>query len=456
MSPLDDQLRAALQDRAATLTPAPDPLAGIEARARGIRRRRVGASIAGAALAVAAVAVAVPTLTGSSPSKPSQVATPGPTTVSSAAVLDPAHPWGLRGPVLPTATAARFQKEWGIKHPGSTLTALFDQLYEPSQQQETAFVATGGGAPRFGLVSGSEGRANFLYDEPLADDTTALVFALPGDEVPRLLVVASPDTQRVEYAADGSNFRDITLTTSAGLDGSPGTIVQAFVPGIGLAPLSGQTADDRLRVTAVSGDVVYDEPAPDAAGVPSSKPSNLLTWPTRGETALIGPGYSVRTPVAQAFGRPGQEADARYTPLYTGVTDSGVRYTIGQAWMEGDTEAHTFGYAIGGVHEVFFGPVTAPGTAVVLFDLSNMPGSSREQLVVVPQPGTGQVLYDDNATGAFRPVTGQDALDGVVVIDRTPGDTDDRLQLLDGNGNTDAPTYQGPVLPLLCGSKECG
>ncbi len=54
MSPIDDELRAALHGRAKALAPAPDPLAGIEARARRIQRNRVGAAVAGSALAVAA------------------------------------------------------------------------------------------------------------------------------------------------------------------------------------------------------------------------------------------------------------------------------------------------------------------------------------------------------------------------------------------------------------------
>jgi len=74
----------------------------------------------------------------------------------------------------------------------------------------------------------------------------------------------------------------------------------------------------------------------------------------------------------------------------------------------------------------------------------------------VPQPRTGQVLYAKDATGAFKPVTGQDYLNGVVLIDRTAGDTDDRLQLLDGNGNLDKPTFEGPVVSLLCGYSGCG
>src|SRR5687767_2819068 len=117
MSPLDDQLRAALQGRAGQLAPSPDPLAGIEARARGIRRRRVATSVAGAALAVAAVALAVPTFVdGASPSRPLPPATPGPSVVANDALLDPDHPWAFRGTPLTDGTLAHFRAEWQVKH----------------------------------------------------------------------------------------------------------------------------------------------------------------------------------------------------------------------------------------------------------------------------------------------------------------------------------------------------
>ena len=93
---------------------------------------------------------------------------------------------------------------------------------------------------------------------------------------------------------------------------------------------------------------------------------------------------------------------------------------------------------------------------MLAFVVGSLPGTSVDQLVVIPQPRTGQVLYDKNATGAFSPVTGQDYLDGVVLIDRSRTATDDRLQVLDGNGDLDNPTYEGPVAPLLCGVRECG
>ena len=53
-------------------------------------------------------------------------------------------------------------------------------------------------------------------------------------------------------------------------------------------------------------------------------------------------------------------------------------------------------------------------------------------------------------------MAGAAGLDGVVQIHRDLQASDDRLQVLDGDGNLDHPLYQGPVVPLLCGYTECG
>jgi hypothetical protein len=65
MTPIDDELRTTLRDRAAQVPTSPDPLAGIERRARGIRRHRLAAAATGGVLALAAIAVAVPTISWS-------------------------------------------------------------------------------------------------------------------------------------------------------------------------------------------------------------------------------------------------------------------------------------------------------------------------------------------------------------------------------------------------------
>ena len=109
MSPVDDELRAALRARATVVTPSPDPLAGIERRAARMRRNRVAASVAASALAVAAIATAFPLLAGSvgqgpdvprlASTAPSPAPSPSPSPVATtpAYALDPSSPWPYRG-----------------------------------------------------------------------------------------------------------------------------------------------------------------------------------------------------------------------------------------------------------------------------------------------------------------------------------------------------------------------
>src|SRR5690348_13699651 len=100
MSPIDDQLRALLTSRASDVPPAPDPLGGIETRARGLRRRRVFTSAAGAAAVVVAVAVAVPLLVsggGTTAVKPPGDTTPTTTAVETPYIPANLYPWATRG-----------------------------------------------------------------------------------------------------------------------------------------------------------------------------------------------------------------------------------------------------------------------------------------------------------------------------------------------------------------------
>jgi len=48
-----------------------------------------------------------------------------------------------------------------------------------------------------------------------------------------------------------------------------------------------------------------------------------------------------------------------------------------------------------------------------------------------------------------------DFLEGWTVIERQKNATDDRLFVLDGNGDLDNPTFDGTVASLLCGEKSC-
>lgn len=204
MRPLDDELRAVLSSRADSFPLVPDPIAGIEQRARRMQRNRIAVAVVGTALAVSAVVVAVPTLTsgGSTDSLPTVATTPTPeaSTVASPYALDPQMPWNYRGDssMYDDGSFATFQRAWANRHPGSELLPLFGRVAEPSAQFELVFVGRDDsrGEMRWGVVQSSGAGPEFLLDIPLRGGTTALPAALPGDEVARLLVTAPPSWPR--------------------------------------------------------------------------------------------------------------------------------------------------------------------------------------------------------------------------------------------------------------------
>lgn len=176
MSPIDDELRAALHGRAAGLTP--------EARQE-------------------------------------------PAPVSYA--LDPTDPWEFRGVPVDEGTHAAIQREYATRtRAGEVLvTPLFAQVYEPSQQLEVVFLAEVDGEYRWAVAVATESGPEFVHDMDLFEsDRLGLAMALPGDEVARLLVVAAPGTT-VEYAPSGEALAPLaeiaggvgTAPLERGLDG---------------------------------------------------------------------------------------------------------------------------------------------------------------------------------------------------------------------------------------------
>jgi hypothetical protein len=154
----------------------------------------------------------------------------------------------------------------------------------------------------------------------------------------------------------------------------------------------------------------------------------------------------------------GDDSKSHYVPLYDGVV-SGVHYTVGQAYYDGDTKAHTFGYSTGGSSgpQAFYGPETPMDTDLIALLVDSIPGSATDLLVLVPRPGTGQLSYSPDATTKFEPVaSGRSDLNGVGLVDRSQTARTDRVEQLDGDGNMDRPIYRGPVAPFLCADKECG
>jgi hypothetical protein len=448
MSPIDDELRALLSDRASAVPPAPDPLGGIERRAKRMRRNRVAASVAGTALAVAAVALTVPALLPDR-DEPAVVATQLPSSAASPsagalspAALDPQHPWPYRGDpaVVAGSELVTLRAEWSAKHPGTTLTPLFGQVYEPSAKPEIVFVSTAQGDDRWGVATSSESGWDFRYDEALPFGTKVLMAVLPGDEVPRLLVVAAPSTGDLAYAADGTSF----------------TSMAALAPGVGVHPLEGDTAKDAVRVLDGNGDLdhpVFEGPAPDAGagsdGAPTSTtPANLLDWPTRGTVAP-----AVETAVSAGYAKAvaAKPADVELKVLLSGMDGTGRTIVLAQGWVHGNDARNYlwWGSSDGTGGEGLLGKPTDVGPAA-LVALVPAQGKGVQTLVVVGEPTAAHVGYTSTPTGAFNTVEGG----GAVLIDRsTDAPAGDRIRLTDKAGGL---LFRSDVQQAVCTTMVCG
>jgi hypothetical protein len=454
MSPIDDELRSMFHGRADILTPSPDPLAGIERRAGRLRRNRAAAAVAGTALAVAAIAVAVPAVLPADRTdpRPPQVANsqqPTPDTLSSTYALDPAAPWDYRGDraVLGTGNLDTFQREWAIRHPGSTLHPLFGQVYAPSAQPEVLFVATGGDGPRWGFVSGSHAGPEFAVDQPLTQRAAVLAAALPGDEgTGRLLAVGAPEVTAMSYLPDGTTRQPMTRLQA-------GVFITALEGDQGRDQLQAYVGTEQVYAGAAPDTQTGVTPSPDAAGAPGNV---LSSWPTRGvqDPQVL---QAAKTFYAQSQSQPAAQPETKV--LFAGSTADGTRYVLGQMWLPGATLADTVGYLIrkdGSVEPQLKARVTGGAAAVVMVLSDPTASPATETLVVVPQPGTGQVEYAADGV-TFEPVSNPGVeYDGVTVLargERAIRDGKDRVRILDGHGTK---TFEDAVFNLLCGQKSCG
>ena len=424
MSPIDDELRSLLRSRADDVAPAPDPLGGIASRARGLRRRRVLTSVAGAAAVVVAVAVAVPLLVSGGGSTPQPGATPSPV-----GALDLQTPWQARGSAPDESTVNEAQGVWERSHDNGEIWPLFSQTY--AGQSDLFWL---GRSPNgYGI-----GHNSTISDLPA--DLRVLDWALPGGDghPARLVVIAAPDAT-VEYATDGRGYQPIS------------DIGQA-PKGIGLVPIEADDPNDTIRITETDG-TTFTQDVPNWSPPAGSPPSNLVTWIHRGDASQQPPTADVLHAFTQATGHT-DDTKSHYVSLYDGEV-KGVRYTIGQAYYDGDTRAHTFGYTTTG--QVFLGPETPMDTQLIALLVDSIPGSSTDLLVLVPRPGTGQLSYSPDATTKFTAVaSGRSDLNGIGLVERSKTATTDRIEQLDGDGNLDNPIYRGPVQPFLCAEKECG
>ena len=454
MSPLDDELRAALRARADVLPPARDPLAGIERRARRIRRNRTASAVAGSVLAVAAIALAVPVLSPTAappPTGPAASTAPSPNSSpdTSPAAYDLSAPWAYRGsPALSSQELVTYTKGWakamGVGPDEVVFTPLYGEVYEPSRRFRFVYVAyvKTGEQREYGLAMSNQNGPEFRSRAPLTRDTTALVVPVPGDgEFLSLLVVAAPGTTRLEYAPNGAAFRAMTQRAA----------------GVGIDAVDGNGAVDVVRVIGSDGSEVFSGPVPafsDSGEAPVvGRPDNLLTWGARGaqdaelvERAVAG--FAAAKQVARN--------NVEHGVLYVGSNDSGQAYVVLQGWVQGQ-RAQVFGWVETPGREAGWElrPLTKPDTAAVAILLSGIPGRTTDELVVVPQPGTGEVFYRAKPGAELKPVSAP-GLDGIALIDRDRMPAQDSILLVDGNGDLSRPTFDGPVFSLLCGEKSCG
>jgi hypothetical protein len=229
MSPLDDHLRRAMRAHADVLAPSPDPLAGIESRARAMKRRRVVATVTGAALAVAAIAVVVPSL-ASLGSKPSQLATQGPTATLSATPATVAAPsnvlssWPKRG----VATAGPPQAELLARFAQARNRPADQASYRPLYTGRTAsgirytygqaWFTGDAAANGVGYATGGTNGPDFIIGPATPNRVEVLGYLItgqPGATTDLLVVIPSPRTTQVLYDGGTGGFRPVNGTAAS-------------------------------------------------------------------------------------------------------------------------------------------------------------------------------------------------------------------------------------------------
>lgn len=449
MSPIDDELRAALHGRAQVLAPSTDPLAGIERRAKRIQRNRIGAAVTASALAVVAVAAVVPALqqTSATPRQdvPRVAATlePTPAPQQASYALDPEAPWTYRGdPQLAVqGDLDAYTVQWAATHGVLTddvdMTPLFGQVYEPSATPEVVYLVTqrSTGDHWWGVAQATESGPELLCDRELLPGQQALAAALPGDEQARLLVVAAPDVSGINYGPDDSG------AVSAMAELSPGVATVAMLS---------NPPDDYYVVVDRSGREISRGPAPDLAVQNPDPPRDTAVdlqaldpespWGVRGDRSLVTDGQLDALGQGWAA-RNGISAVVETVPLYVQryEADAGIEvvYLVRSGdgpWTWGVATLGEGGWSWYAEHEI-----TRPLRALA----AALPGDEGdERLLVVAAPSMGGGMYAADGSD-FAPMT--DLAPGVFLTSISPGDADDEYMVLDGNGDPDDPVFRGPA-----------
>lgn len=332
---------------------------------------------------------------------------------------------------------------WANAHGVSPHRVLGDQLLlglaENGQLLVGAYQLWVSGGQAHVVVAQAEPRSEaVLVSDVLARPDVPVVAAAVARRSATVVASVAPGTTKVEYRSRA---------------GASWTVIAQDSLDLVFARAASPAAGEALRLTG-NGRVVLSPVTGQLAAQPEQgAPANVLLWPGRGE-ASAGPAPSV---VAKAYAKAMGASSAQVRRLFSGSTDSGVRYLVGQAWVQGKP-AQTIGYAMrpGREGELHIQPATPRGARVVAFLVTELPGTTTDLLVVVPEPRTSQVSYRMSSTASWHPAYTDSFLDGVYLVDRTKTPADDSLQLLTGNGDpTDPATLVVRVSKVLCDGAGC-
>ena len=434
MSPLDDELRTLMSARAGQVAPSPDPLAGIESRARRMRRNRVAASVAGAAVVFAAIGLAVPAVLPDRDTGAVQFATPSPSPTSSTA--RPISSWPTRGAATPEALT--FAREQYAAQRGSTPDQVDTRLLWGGSPDNGPQVLVLLGGPRGSdgsltpedvvlVYYAEDGVKRLVGSDPLDPGTREVNRAVDTGSGQYVVAIGEPGTQQIRYSSDGNK----TWTTEALKDG-----VSTFPR----TPV--RSRPDNLEYTWADGDALAT-PVQDqyvGSGTPGASTDYRLDpadpWTYRGSQAALDNGnlesftreWAVRERVA--------EKTVVFTPLYGEIYEPSQQPVVFYLARSGGGSWH-WGVVSGSESGPSFqhDEVLREGRQALV---AALPGDTVGRLLVVSSPKTGQATYSPDGRTP-RAMTGLAPGIWITPLDGDPAK--DRVVVLDGNGNLDYPLY---------------
>lgn len=279
MTPIDRELEQALSAHATELTPPGDLFAGVERKARGIRRRR-NAAVGAGALSILAIAVAIPLAVGGTESdpapRPAPFATqPASPTAAPTAVLAPTRPpdgpmaasrlgWEPRGQSS-ESLLARAVDAWVVDHPDTVgyyplfsaplpdkrMVMAFEAVEAPGDLSYAVFYVEEPDGSAGRIVQGLEivdrnpqGPAEGKQSQTRLPQISAYI----DGEQNFVVIVGAPTTGQVMFSTDGRRYTDVDSYEDAG--------------GVGVvAVTTGEERKDyRVRMYDGDGVEVYDGP----------------------------------------------------------------------------------------------------------------------------------------------------------------------------------------------------